>query len=138
MAVAIYEVHSKLQTPELGQEPLLIFPQHFVALLGTFPSVGRALKVFDQERRKKLLSLADFLLKSNPVESTARTVNFLVKISQPHHEPEPLLELPWLSRRLQSDFDALANWDPNNSQPVRQLLPQMRFVAKIGRRPRRA
>ena len=103
-------------------------------ILGPIPNRPRPLRVFDAERRKKLLSLAHFLLNNNPVESTERTVKFLLTLAQADQHSEEVPHLPWLSTVHRSDFDLLSDWDPNQCKAVRQLLPQMRFAARLARR----
>ena len=96
--------------------------------------VSRPLKVFDSDRRKKMLDLAKFLLETNPVESTERTVRFLVKLAGTNPLPDPVPSLQWQSRKFRSDMDILADWDPNHCRSLQHILPQMRFAARLGRR----
>lgn len=104
-----------------------------MALMGDIPMIPRPLKVFDADRRKKLLDLANFLLQGQPVESTERTVRFLVRMANVSHTSEPVPVLDWLSNKVRTDFDVLADWDPNHCAPMQRLLPQMRFTARLQR-----
>ena len=113
---------------------MVIFPHCFLGLLGAIPMVPRSLKVFDEDRRKKLLDLATFLMESDPVESTERTVKFLLKMCDRHAVPDPVSTLPWQSTRVRSDIDLLQAFDPNHCKPMQRLLPQMRFNARLHRR----
>lgn len=105
-----------------------------MGLMGDIPSTPRPLKVLDHDRRKKLLDLASFLLQGNPVQSTERTVRFLVMLAQARHVPDPVPVLSWQSTRTNSDMDILAHWDPNHCKTLQRIVPQMRFAARIGRR----
>lgn len=111
----------------------MIFPESFMGLMGNIPSTPRPLKVLDSDRRKKLLDLASFLLQGTAVESTERTVRFLVMLAQTSHEPDPVPFLQWQSTRTQSDMDMLAQRDPNHCKTLQRIVPQMRFAARIGR-----
>lgn len=103
-------------------------------LLGEIPQVPRPFRLFDTERRLKLLQLARVILDSNPFEATQRTVEYLMKITDTDAVPEGVPNLPWHSSRTFGDLDALSMFDPNRSHhPAHQLLPQMRFRARLGR-----
>lgn len=112
---------------------MVVFPYNFMPLVGPIPTDARPLKVFEEDRRKKLLALADYLLRNNPVESTYRTVKFLLKIASREHEAEELPELPWISSPARSDLDRLSEFDVNSCPAFRRLLPQMRFSARLAR-----
>ena len=102
-------------------------------LLGEIPQVPRPFRSFDAERRLKLLQLARVILESNPCEATQRTVQYLMKITDPTAVPEGVPNLPWHSSRTFGDMDALLMFDPNRAHPAHRLLPQMRFRARLGR-----
>lgn len=116
------------------EEPMVVFPEAFLERLGRIPVVPRPMKVFDTDWRKKLLDLASFLVATNPVESTERTVKFLILIAGTDHVPDPVPFLEWQSTRFRSDVDLLSEFDPNHCKPIQRLLPQMRFTARLHRR----
>lgn len=112
----------------------MVFPECFVGILGAVLQVPRPLKEFDQERTKKLLSLAQLLLETQPVQSTARSVQYLMRICQRNPELEPVPPLAWLCSHSPSGFDALVTLDPTHLAPITRLIPQMRFSAHLRRR----
>lgn len=59
---------------------MLVFPEAFMAILGSVPQTPRPLKAFDQDRTKKLLSLAQILLEAHP--NDGRSVQYLIRITQ--------------------------------------------------------
>ncbi len=95
--------------------------------------IPRPLKQFDEDRRKKLLQLAFVLLDTAPQESTGRTVNYFLKLCDRDAVPDPVPQLLWIEERVSGDFDALDMLDTNNCRPMERLMPQMRFVARLGR-----
>ena len=113
-----------------GQEPVLVFPSSFMRILGDFPKEPRPLKVFDKDRRKKLLALANVLLGQDSYASTARTVEYLLRLCQQDVQQGPLAELRWLGERCSDEFSALINLDVR-SKPVAAVIPQMRFTARF-------
>ena len=114
--------------------PLLIFPECFMRLMGDIPQIARPLKVFDSDRVKKLLSLAQLLLETQPSEGTARSVQFLMRISEQNPHVEPVPPLRWLCLHTPTEFDALVTLDPQHLAPITRLIPQMRFSAHLRRR----
>lgn len=64
----------------LWQEPVLVFPESFMGILTTIPTIPRPLRSFDLDRCKKLVQLASLLIASVPTASTERTVNYLLKL----------------------------------------------------------
>lgn len=117
----------------LGQELVLVWPACFMEMVGAFPQVPRALKLFDDVRRQKLLALADLVLESNPIQSTERTVEFLMQICDVRAVPDPVPALPWLSQRTAGEFDSLLQLDLGHAT-IGRVIPQMQFTAKIHRR----
>lgn len=117
------------------QDPVLIFPYEFHALLGDFPREPRPLKVFDQDRRAKLLQLATLLLQTEAYASSERTVKYLVGLSQGNPCAEPLPALPWISAVTSGDCDALINLNVGEQPVLDKIIPQMRFNARFHRRP---
>lgn len=103
-------------------------------LLGEIPDVPRPFRMFDMDRRMKLLQLAQMLLETNQFEATQRTVEYLIKITDVTALPAGVPFLPWPSSRTISDLDRLSMFDPNSCHPAHRLLPQMRFRARIARR----
>ena len=95
----------------------------------------RALKTFDTVRVQKLMQLADLLLSSQPTESTERTVKYLIKLSLAQPQPDPVPPLGRIAAPREDDFTALQNLDPANMPVLFKLVPQMRFVARLGRAP---
>ena len=112
------------------QEPCLVWPEAFMNILLEVPTVPRPFKMMDQERKLKLLALADTLLETVQDESTQRTVQYLLKLCTPC-EPDPLPTLNWVSERVPNEFDPLENL---RCRPAERLIPQMRFVARLARR----
>lgn len=102
-------------------------------LLPPVPQSPRPVRCFDVERRKKLLALADVLLKAEPTECTARTVRYLCKLAVPFAEPAPVPRLDWLCERTVDEFDALIHFDASSISHMAQLVPQMRFTAVFRR-----
>lgn len=113
---------------------MLVFPFEFHALLGEIPRTPRPLKVFDSERRKKLLQLADLLLKTEATASTERSVNYLLALSDARASPEALPALPWVSARTHSDCHDLITLNLGKQPVLDKILPQMRFQARMNRR----
>lgn len=111
------------------EAPLLVFPEAFMRLLGGIPMVPRPLKAFDADRIKKLLALGQLLLESHQTESSARSVTYLLKLcAEPVNDPVPFLT--WVSTPTPCEFDELIN-EEVGSRRLWQLVPQMRFQAKI-------
>ena len=110
------------------EEPVLVFPATFLRLLADIPVVARPFKTLDQDRRKKLLQLADLLLKSNSFTSTGRTVQYLLGLCDVNACPGPLADLDWLREGAPDPFDALAHVN-FGSKPLGAVIPQMRFQA---------
>ena len=117
------------------QELVLVFPAAFLAMLGSVPTVPRALKQFEAHRRKKLLALAELLIDTDPTESSKRTARYLLSICDSSLEPEPLPPIHWVSTQSPGEFDGLARLDLGGATAGR-LMPQMKFVARIAA-PRR-
>ena len=117
----------------LLQEPLLVWPELFMRLYEDIPRVARPLKCYDVDRRKKLLQLAEIMVDLLPSETTRRTVQYLVHLTDLHAAPGPLAPLHWISARVPSHFDALEQLDLLESRPMVKLMPQMRLSAKLHR-----
>ncbi|CAK9003920.1 unnamed protein product [Durusdinium trenchii] len=100
-------------------------------LLPPVPQSPRPVRCFDVERRKKLLALADVLLKAEPTECTARTVRYLCKLAVPFAEPAPVPRLDWLCERTVDEFDALIHFDASSISHMAQLVPQMRTMSTV-------
>ena len=115
------------------QEPLLVFPTQFMERLGSVPQVPRPWKLFDTDRRQKLLQLATLLLKMNANESTGRTVRYLLDLCNPAAQPPSVPAFPWISSRDRGEFDALIDLDMGGLAMGR-MIPQMQFVARLSRR----
>ena len=111
----------------------MVFACEFMDLLGDIPEEARPLKVFDKERRQKLMQLAALLLQTEDNESTERTVKYLMDLCNVDKVPDPGPPLPWLSVRSQGEFDALIKFDPG--QPLMgKVIPQMYFTARMQKR----
>ena len=115
------------------QEPILVWPAAFMNILTEIPRVPRPLKVFDADRVKKLLQLAGILLDIAPTESTQRTIRYFIKLCDSNQEPDELPALRWISTRVPGEYDALEQLDLSNCRPAERLMPQMRFMARLGR-----
>ena len=118
---------SALLAPLLVQEPILAFPHRFLSRLGPLPQEPRPLTPLKPQKRAAYISLAEALLKMQPCESTARSVNFLLELCN-NLAPEPVPRLPWFeepSRPLQLQANL-----PN---ALARIAPAMRFHANIGR-----
>lgn len=107
-----------------------MFPSTFMRILGDFPKEPRPLKVFDKDRRKKLLALANVLLTQDSYASTARAAQYLLSLCKQDVQQGPLTELRWLGERCCDEFHALVNLDVH-SKPVAAVIPQMRFTARF-------
>lgn len=112
----------------------MVFPEAFMALVGDLPQIPRDLKSFDADRTKKLLSLAQKLLEGLPVESTARSVEYLMRITRRDIPLDPVPPLDWVCQHNPAEFDELCRLDPARLKPITRLVPQMRFVARLQRR----
>lgn len=108
----------------------MVWPAAFMDILNEVPQVPRPFKMFDQDRKLKLMQLASTLLEVTPNESTQRTVKYLVKICSdlPPSMPPRLL---WIGEKALNEFDELERLDVCHS--MQRLLPQMRFVARLQR-----
>ena len=115
------------------QDPVLILHDQFLHLLAVIPQVPRPLKEYDVDRRKKLLQLADLVLKTQGNQCAARTVRYLVSLTNINAVPEAVAPLPWISTRCPGEFDELINLAVGSSV-VSRVIPQMEFCARIGRR----
>ena len=104
-----------------------------MALVGRVPQVSRPLKVFDDDRRKKILQLANLVIQIDGTDAGARTVRYLLEISNRRPTQEPLPVLPWVSTRSHGEFDALVNLDLG-SHSIGMVIPQMAFQARFNRR----
>lgn len=102
-------------------------------LYDDIPRVARPLKCYDVDRRKKLLQLAEILVDLLPSETTRRTAQYLMLLTDLHAVPGPLAPLVWISTRVPSHFDALEQLDLLQSRPIVKLMPQMRLSAKLHR-----
>ena len=108
----------------------MVWPAAFMDILNEVPQVPRPFKIFDQDRKLKLMQLASTLLDVTPNESTQRTVAYLVKLcsdSPPSIPPR----LVWIEEKARNEFDELERLDMCHS--MQRLLPQMRFVARLQR-----
>lgn len=110
-----------------------MWPAAFMNILTEIPRVPRPLKVFDADRVKKLLQLAGILLDIAPTESTQRTIRYFIKLCDSNQEPDELPALRWISTRVPGEYDALEQLDLSNCRPAERLMPQMRFMARLGR-----
>lgn len=93
-------ISSQVNCLEPQQEPILVWPAAFMRIMNEVPHLPRPLKNFDSERIKKLMQLASALLDTNPVESTQRTVQYFMKISNTGAVPDPVPALRWVTQRV--------------------------------------
>lgn len=77
-------------------------------------------------KRVDYLQLASLLLTRAPSESTARSVEFLVRLCDGSAQPMRVPGLPW----FESDED-LQNINASAPSSLRRLAPVMRFTVKL-------
>ena len=114
------------------QEPVLILPDQLLHYLAVVPQIARPLKQFDDDRRKKLLQLAQLVMSTEPTESSQRTVRYLLSLVQSNPVPEPVPPLGWISTKRPGEFDGLINLDLG-APTVGRVIPQMQFTVRIRR-----
>ena len=100
--------------------------------LSEVPQVARPLKVFGNDRRQKLVQLADLVLKTQGNVMAGRTVRYLLSLVDVDAEPNPVIPLEWLSQRTPGEFDGLINLNLGQ-KVIGRILPQMEFCARIQR-----
>lgn len=123
---------SKLFQPQL-QAPVLVLPDQWLHYLSAVPQVPRPLKTYDADRRQKLLQLARLVLDTQQDESAARTVKYLVSLTDANPVPNSVPPLNWISQRRPGEFDGLITLKLNRG--IGRIVPQMEFCARI-QRPR--
>jgi hypothetical protein len=115
------------------QEPILVWPAAFMNILTEIPRVPRPLKVFDADRVKKTLTVGrDFAGHCSNWEHPTNNSVFHQTLWFKSRTYE-LPALRWISTRVPGEYDALEQLDLSNCRPAERLMPQMRFMARLGR-----
>lgn len=107
------------------EEAVLSFPHRYLQLMGPIPQVPRPLRAVKPAKRKSYLTLASILLKKVAMESTARSVRFLVALCT-DLTPQPVPRLPWFEEEVENDQIAVGL-----PPAMGRLCPSMKFTVRL-------
>lgn len=106
---------------------MLLWPYQYTRLIGSIPSDARPLAPVKDSKRHDYLKVAEIMLSRVPCATTARAVQFLIRVCDEGFTPDHPPDLPWLGDNLPEVPQI------GVAKLVSRLAPIMRFHAKHNR-----